>query len=253
MESTDAQFLEEIGLTQGEAKVYLALLETGTSATGQIAKQAQVHTSKVYPILDRLLQKGLATFIISNGVRHYSASDPQQLMAFMDEKRRTLEEQERQAAQRIPQLILRQKMQGAHQSAAVFEGIKGIQTLFETMLDEWNPEEGYLVFSPGDEYMGEELNRFFLKHHLNRIEHGVTVKVIALKSQRGYYTKKYRGVKNMIFKYTDHALPAGINIVHNKVSTLIWRPIPSAFVIESPYVAKEYREFFKRVWDDAEE
>ncbi|GAG26288.1 unnamed protein product, partial [marine sediment metagenome] len=46
----DTKILEEIGLTQGEIKTYLALLKLGSSSTGPIAKESQVSRSKLYSI-----------------------------------------------------------------------------------------------------------------------------------------------------------------------------------------------------------
>ena len=63
------ELLKEIGLTPGEIKVYTALLENDLSRTGKISKLSGVHTSKVYPILDRLIEKGLVSYIIENNVK----------------------------------------------------------------------------------------------------------------------------------------------------------------------------------------
>ena len=51
------KILEEIGLTPGEIKVYLALLKIGQSSTGAIANESQVSRSKIYTILDKLAKK----------------------------------------------------------------------------------------------------------------------------------------------------------------------------------------------------
>ena len=55
----DKKLLESIGMTSGEVSVYLALLDLGISSTGNIIKKSNVSSSKVYLILERLLQKGL--------------------------------------------------------------------------------------------------------------------------------------------------------------------------------------------------
>ena len=55
----DTKILEKIGLTNGESKVYLALLEIGLSSTGQIIEKSQITSSKVYIILQKLEKKGL--------------------------------------------------------------------------------------------------------------------------------------------------------------------------------------------------
>ena len=53
----DTKILEDIGLTKGEIKAYLALLKLGQSSTGPIAKEANVSRSKLYVILDKLSKK----------------------------------------------------------------------------------------------------------------------------------------------------------------------------------------------------
>ena len=50
----DVKLLHDIGLTDGETKVYLALISLGTTKTGPLASKAGVSSSKVYKILDRL-------------------------------------------------------------------------------------------------------------------------------------------------------------------------------------------------------
>lgn len=244
----DIELLKEIGLTAGEIKVYFALLESGSSKTGEISKKSGVHTSKVYLILERLIQKGLASYIIENNVRYYQASGPNQILEFVHAKKRRIDEEEERLRKIIPEILEKQRFAKHKQSAAVYEGVSGIKALFETMLDEWRADEGYLVFTPGDGFENKELNSFFKKHHLKRIERGIIVQSLGLENQRSFYKEEYSGIKNFRFRYIDLSLPAGINIVHNKVSTLIVEPYPTAFVIDSELVAKRYRTFFNNLW-----
>src|SRR3989344_5620749 len=54
----DIHAMQEAGLTEGEAKVYLALMELGSSTTGPIIEKAHVAKSIIYQLLDKLIQKG---------------------------------------------------------------------------------------------------------------------------------------------------------------------------------------------------
>ena len=67
----DTKLLEEIGLTKTEIKLYLALLKLGQSTTTGIVREAQVHASKVYEFLDKLIQKGLVTYVIKANKRYF--------------------------------------------------------------------------------------------------------------------------------------------------------------------------------------
>ena len=60
------QNLVNLGLTEGEAKVYTALLGTGSSTVGPIVKASGVASSNIYDILERLIEKGLVSFIIKS-------------------------------------------------------------------------------------------------------------------------------------------------------------------------------------------
>ena len=60
------QLLEDIGLTKGEIKVYLTLLKLRETTTGKIIEEAQISSGKIYEILDKLIKKGLVSYIIKD-------------------------------------------------------------------------------------------------------------------------------------------------------------------------------------------
>jgi len=80
--------LKRIGLTEGECQVYEALVHLGTSSTGKIVKRANIGSSKVYEVLQRLHNKGLVSHVVKNGVKYFEATPPERLIDFLDEKKR---------------------------------------------------------------------------------------------------------------------------------------------------------------------
>lgn len=244
----DIAILRDLGLTGGEIKVYLALLESGSCKTGELSKASGVHTSKVYPILDRLTKKGLASYTLKSKVRYYQPSEPQQLLELIRRKRRSLDAQEEQVRKLVPEILRRQRLQ-RRQSAEVYEGMDGVRAGAEALVDAWEPGDDYLVFALDLEMENAKANAFYRKHHQMRIERGIKVKIIALESQRRLYEREFRGVPNITFRYTDLSLPVGVTITRNKVMMMtLWEPVPSAFVIDSRFFAERYRGFFRKVW-----
>ena len=67
----DTKILESAGFTNGEVRVYLSLLELGETTTGDIIKKSKITGSKVYEILDKLIEKGLVSYIIKEKTKHY--------------------------------------------------------------------------------------------------------------------------------------------------------------------------------------
>ena len=68
----DSKILQDIGLSEGESKVYFALLKLGETKTGELSKQAGVSSSKVYKILDRLERKGMVGHVLKGEVKYFS-------------------------------------------------------------------------------------------------------------------------------------------------------------------------------------
>ena len=60
--------LEEFGLTQTEEKVYLVLSQSGISPASDIIKKTQLHRTTVYDVLNRLIEKGIVSFVIKNKI-----------------------------------------------------------------------------------------------------------------------------------------------------------------------------------------
>ena len=90
MDVKDTKLLEDIGLTHGETKVYLALLRLGATKTGLLAKEAGVSSSKVYKILDRLIKKGLVGHVLKGKIKHFKALEPKRIIEYMEEKEKQL-------------------------------------------------------------------------------------------------------------------------------------------------------------------
>ena len=67
----DTKALEDIGLTQGEIKVYLALLEIGPSTAGSILEKAGIQNSVFHFCVNSLIEKGLVSYVKKNKFRVY--------------------------------------------------------------------------------------------------------------------------------------------------------------------------------------
>ena len=75
--------LINIGLTCGEARVFLTLLKLGSAKVGQIVKDSHISYSKIYDVLDRLSSKGLVSHIIIGKVRYFNVVEPYRLEEYI--------------------------------------------------------------------------------------------------------------------------------------------------------------------------
>ena len=71
--------LEKFGLSNKEAKVYLSLLELGTSVVSDVAKKSQINRSTAYVLLESLAKHGLVSISERKNVRLYTPAPPERI------------------------------------------------------------------------------------------------------------------------------------------------------------------------------
>ena len=240
----EIEILEELGLSNSEAKIYLALLKNGSSKSGSIIKSANLQSSTVYHVLDSLVEKGLATYIFKSKIKYYQAEKPEAFLKMLEEKKQKLETI-------LPSLKEKESIGKSNQSAKVYEGFNGIKTAFSNMRDELAKGDEYYIFQINDKKIAtKRIIQFLRNHHLRRSEKGIKVKILISKELRADSKIIFDGIKDTKIKYVDELLPSGV-VYKNKFLTLDWDDTPSTFVIESNAVANAYRRLFEDRWKHA--
>lgn len=247
----DFNVLRKIGLTDGEIRVYKALINLGKSSTGGIMKKSGISSSKVYLILDKLIQKGLVSFIIENNVKKFQITNPQSIIGYLEKQKQELNAIEKDFEKVVPQI---NSMLGTYEeeSAQVYKGMRGIRVAFENLLEELEKGEEYCFFGISKEEMSnKQVLNFFQNWHAKRIAKGVHVKGIADTTLRKLYSKTPIFKKMYAIKYYDLTLPTGLTIGKNRVNLLLWGEENICYEIISKRAAQRYREFFYKIWKEA--
>ena len=76
--------LRELGFTEGEIRVYLALVKLGSTTIGPIINEAQVSNSKIYILLEKLTKKGIVSYIFKGKTKYFQASSPNYLYDILE-------------------------------------------------------------------------------------------------------------------------------------------------------------------------
>lgn len=234
--------LRELGLTDGEIKVFLALFDLGLSTKTPIAKKSKVSQSKVYEILDRLIEKGLVSEILKNNVKHFQAELPSRLKDYLNNKKKKLEFQEKIVQDLIPQLEMKRRKKEGEYSAVVFKGVEGIKTALREMLDEGNEFLAMGVRSSKKEVY----NRAILHWHNKRIKKKINARVIF--SEKGDYLEKYKKMKFTKIKYLPDITPSAVGILGERVIICTFEEELNCLLIKSKDVSDSFKQFFESLW-----
>lgn len=86
-----SELLHELGLSDKEARTYLAILELGTSSIGAIADRAKVKRTSIYNFIQHLVELGLISRSMLRGRNYYTALPPTRLLSLQQERAQRLE------------------------------------------------------------------------------------------------------------------------------------------------------------------
>lgn len=163
--------LREMGLTDGEIKVYVALTSIGTSTVGPIIDKSGVSASKVYIILDKLQSKGLASMIIQNRNKIFKASTPESLVNYLDEQKLQIENTKKKVESLIPVLKLKYDSDKNLPIAEFARGPKGFETFHEESLAAAKKGDRYLAIASTT--FSFRMKHFWFNHSQKMTEKGI--------------------------------------------------------------------------------
>ncbi len=242
--------LRNIGLTQGERKVYLALLDLGSTTTGDITKKSRVSGSKVYEVLDRLREKGFANVITKNGVKYFEAAEPYRILDYLKEKESRLAKEKLEIQKILPELMLRRKST-VKNDVKVFTGWEGLKTAEEDILESLDKGEEWL--SMGLAHQPKEWEIYFTEKHVERAAKGIILKHLLNEKYRSlYHARKHMANTYFRFLPKEMEMPMSTEIYKNKVLIFILeKECPLAIIIENKFAAESFRKYFKTLWNSA--
>ncbi|MDP1695270.1 MAG: helix-turn-helix domain-containing protein [Candidatus Woesearchaeota archaeon] len=240
--------LQDIGLTKGEITVYLTLLQIGETTTGKIIEAAQISSGKIYEILEKLIKKGLVSYIIKEKTKYFSAASPRRIVDYLREKEDRLKQQTEDLLIALPSLEELEQLKKKTYDIRLFQGFRGIQTVAMEALHELTPKDEVLgmgIFSNKP----QQFNLFWPKWHKLRIQKKIPCRILF--SEKGVYYKKLQTLSYTKIRIISGVTPAAVDIIGDRVLIFTHGEIPSCLSIQHPEIVQSFRTFFETLWGHA--
>lgn len=159
------KYLIEIGLSEKESQLYLALLQVDSESIQDLAKRTGINRTTVYPVLETLEKKGLVSEIQIGKKVEYMAAPPERLETFVERQKVVLEERSERLKDIIPQIKSIQRESGEKPVVKFFNGREGAISAYEEFfsIKNENVKEGYFLFNQDilkEVFTEEERQRF---------------------------------------------------------------------------------------------
>jgi sugar-specific transcriptional regulator TrmB len=244
------EMLEQIGLTKGEIRVYIALLELGESTKTPIATNSGVSPGKIYDVLERLTKKGLVSVIKKGSVKHFRVANPHHLQKYLDEKKMALEKEEGIVKSLLPQLLATYEAKQTTTDAEVYKGWNGMSTVYADLLDTLQPGDEFFIFGASKGVDEERVKTFYTRFNKRVLAKKLKANIIFNEEARNNIPE---AAKTGTVRYLQQTTPSEIVVYGRKTAIVLLEKEPLVILIRGESIATSFKAYFDALWQIAKE
>jgi len=240
------QYLQKLGLSDKEAKLYLTGLQLGPATIQELANNSAIKRSTVYELIESLRNKNLVTQTQRNKKKFYVAQEPEDLLLFLRQKEKVLE-------QILPDLEALKNTGTRKPAIRIFEGIKGVKQIYEDIIKK--PGEILAMAAPKDKIALSILDYLRNDWEPRRIQSGIKMKRININNKQGKVKdyEKVQVAKELEEVYylpkENYPFSIGIYAYRNKVAFVSYHEREMVgIIIRSPEINWTVRMIFSMFW-----
>jgi sugar-specific transcriptional regulator TrmB len=233
--------LQNAGLNETEAKIYLAVLELGETVISRIAKKSGIKRTTVYLSLDNLKERGIISQIKKRGRQYYFAEDPRHLIDIMEEKKDKI-------AKLMPEILSIANLIDKKPVIRYFEGKEAFKEIYNDTL-RYSNQELLIWFTTDESWLNDE---YYSKNYIpKRLAKKIYVKGVvadSAKNMKFFQTniKDLRTVKLAPSNLYDSKIEI-ILYEKNKIGIVSFHE-NLGIIIESPDIHKALKSIFEVMW-----
>lgn len=235
--------LIDLGLTENQAKVYLAATELGPNTILQLSKVSGVKRTTIYSVIESLQEINLMQTELKGWKKLFKAQSPENLSEILYKRQNIL-------IDLIPKLNSLNKTNNSKSELSYWEGKKAIKSVYNQLLNETKPGEDYLVIANHNIWLDSDLE-FFEDFIYRRSKRGLKIRMLFTESP----VTKEQQEKQAEYTSKIRILPANTKLTTNLVITnsqvLIHQllPPPTAIVTTNISIIQTYQELFELLWE----
>ena len=239
----DYRELVNLGLSEKEAKVYLAALELGRSAVQKIAQKAEVNRATTYVILESLMKKGLVSSYTEGKKQFFVAEAPEKLSLLFREQEINLKRKQEYLDNILPELKSVKPQEKNKPTVRYFEGKEGMRAIAEELFITKHDENIRMIYSY-DLLLKMFSEKEITEMRKKRQSQKVSARIITNDEQNKLKTDAE--VLKLIAK--DHEITSDIAIFGEKIRIVTQKGEPSGLIIENKEISNTLKILFDLAW-----
>jgi sugar-specific transcriptional regulator TrmB len=234
--------LQQIGLSENQAKIYLACLELGEATIKEIAQKSGIKRTTIYDFIEEMISSGIIQKTIKGKKKKFVAIEPEELKIILKKREALL-------AQILPALNLMNNTTPAKPKVWFYEGIDGLKKVYEDLLNYKNITACGWASEDIPELFGKDWTLNYVKRRVSR---NIEEQIIYPRSQTG---KEYQKLDKEHKRQSKAVNPKKyhfqieINIYKNRIAMTSAKD-KVGVIIESKPIADTWKEIFEMCWEN---
>jgi sugar-specific transcriptional regulator TrmB len=241
--------LQDLGLSEKEAAVYMAALEIGRATADQLAKHAKIKRPTTYVQLESLMKMGLMSTYEEDKKTYFAPESPELLKRLLTKQKDELASKEKSLSDMLPGLIQQFSSAGERPVVRFFPGKEGVAAAREEVLTT-KEKKIYIIFSP------EKLSQVFSQQYLD--EYSDRRRALGIHS-KGIYTYKeffsHAGddglTERRYLSPAELPLTVDIFVFDDKIAIHSLNENMFGLIVQSVDIAKSVQFIFDFLWRGA--
>jgi sugar-specific transcriptional regulator TrmB len=240
----DHRELVNLGLTEKEAKVYLAALELGKSPVQKISQKAGVNRATTYVIIEGMMKKGLMSSYHEDKKQFFFAESPEKLSILFKNQEQEIKRKGEYLEKLLPELKGLNISKEGRPVVRYFEGKEGLRAMAHELSDLKGDEDMKIIYS-FDLLAKIFSEKEFLEMRKVRQKRKVKARVI-LNDDLERYDGDAEFYRISSKKYL---ISCDIAFFNNKVRIATLKGSPIGIIIENQEIANTLKILFDLSWE----
>ncbi|MCX6714265.1 MAG: hypothetical protein NTX72_00430 [Candidatus Uhrbacteria bacterium] len=232
--------LQTLGLTEDEARTYLALLKFGGANAIALSKEVGLKRTTIYPILKSLHEKGFASTYFHKSKRLYRAEKPDKVAGQFEKRLESFNAI-------IPELKSVEKQTVSSVGLRFIETKQELERFYTGILAEY---KGKSYDAIGSATAWEGINpEFFQKFRFDRADAKIKTRILLSADSVKASPDDEKLLREVRVLPKNHIFKSTMDIFDDKILIVSPDQTALAVVIEVPSMVDIFKEMFEMLWD----
>ena len=243
--------IKKLGLSDKEAKVYVAILKLGQAPAAEIATHSGINRATTYVILEELRKKGLVSTFLKGKKMIFAVESPERLKNLFEVEERRVKESFSGLENILSDLNRIYESRGEHPKVRLFEGSEGINSLREDILK--TKTKFLYQFLPLDTAQDSSRKKLGDSAYAKASADKEKVKKLYnIPSKSIYFNKKGKVFPEKLgkaeYKFLADKFETEIIIYGGKIAFINMKKKPVGIIVDDSAVSLTIKVFFEALW-----